>query len=506
MEAEAKTSADPRAAQAAAALKAIGYDNSAIQDALKKLHPPSTHANEIRTIADRLGLASDSEVTKEWIRLCVTFGRVHERSFHRSLAVDDEFRRDFQRPFEYVLRSVVLALQKRYAALMQRVEQIAAMTNYEGAIRQYEREIPGALPLQWHFFQTIQSPRWLPYLLERNLTGEPLEAVDGAGTRHFREWPVGRYLLHVARRTGDVDAHQQVADAIRRVAASAHPDVRQQGLEVIAALPPNVSVALIDVAIGWLDPDDANFYHTAPHELIKSLAEAGYAAKAISLAKAVFQVFDRGGNVASLHPDGMYEHHLPAASAVLSRTAGIGALEMLSDLLIRCETIAHRFGPDAHDDYSYITPHPLSENQMATYGITESLTIAVRDTALTLCQREPAQAQAVVQRLLAYEPKLFKRIALYVASKYAGRMNSLAAAMLLDHNYIGETWCEDEYAELALNAFAAISAEDQASILAVVDALPAPYRDGWMQRFEEHRGQANKFTSAITANTGLVIT
>jgi hypothetical protein len=487
MEAEPEPPANPQRAKTAEALKALGYDEPAIRDALKRLGPRATHASEIRAIAERLGLASDGEVTKAWIDLCETFGRAHERSFHRSLAVDDAFRRDFQRPFEYVLRSIVLALQKRYAALMQRVEQIAAVKTYGGAVRQYEREIPGALPLQWHFFQTIQSPRWLPHLLERNLTNEPLEAIDGTGTKYFREWPVGRYLLSVAKGT-DREADQHVAEAIRRIAASRHPDVRQQGLEVIAALPPAIAATLVDVAIGWLDPDDANSYHTAPHELIKRLAEGRYPAEAISLTRAVFQVFDRGGNLASLHPEGMYEHHLPQAARVLADAAGLAALDVFCDLLIRCETIAHRFGESANDDYSYVTPHPLSESQMATYGITEGLTITVRNTALALCAQKPEQAEAVVKRLLALEPKLFKRIALHVASKHATATPDLGKAMLLDPDYIGESWCEDEYAELALAQFSSLGTEDQSAVLSAIDVLPATYRDGWAQRFEEHKG------------------
>ncbi len=485
MEAEAELPTDQRQAKAREALKAIGYEDSAIGDAVKRLGPRSTHASEICAITERLGLASDSEVTKAWIDLCETFGRAHERSFHRSLAVDDAFREDFQRPFEFVLRSVVLALQKRYAALMQRVEQIAAMKSYAGAVRQYEREIPGALPLQWHFFQTVQSPAWLPHLLERNLTNEPLQSVHGTGTKHFREWPVGRYLLNVAK--GDNrDAHQHVAEAIRRVAASKHLDVRQQGLEIVAALPPEISSTLVDAAIGWLDPDDANFYHTAPLELVKRLAEGGYTVEALSLARAVFHVFNRGGNLASLHPEGMYEHHLPEAAKVLVRTVGLAALDMFCDLLISCETIADRFGDGAHD-YSYVTPHPLAGSQMATYGITESLTIAVRDMALALSQN---QAEAVVKRLLALGPKLFKRIALHVASKYAAPIADLSKALLLDPDYIGESWCEDEYAELALARFPTLAVDDQSKILAAVDALPAAHRDGWAERFKQRTGNA----------------
>lgn len=174
MDAKARPAKDEQRAEAETALRALHYDAAAIQRALGALAPRLNHAFQIRLIAERLGLAAESDVVRAWVSLCEMFGKAHERSFHRSLEVDDEFRRTFQQPFELVLRSVVVALQKRYSALMQRVEQIAAMSDYSGAVRLYEREIPGALPLQWHFFQTIESAGWLPHILERGLTDEPL--------------------------------------------------------------------------------------------------------------------------------------------------------------------------------------------------------------------------------------------------------------------------------------------------------------------------------------------
>jgi hypothetical protein len=62
------------------------------------------------------------------VSLCETFGKAHERPFivrWKLLTSSDRF---FQRPFVLVLRSVVVALQKRYSALMRGVEQIAAMS------------------------------------------------------------------------------------------------------------------------------------------------------------------------------------------------------------------------------------------------------------------------------------------------------------------------------------------------------------------------------------------
>ena len=57
---------------------------------------------------------------------------------------------------------------------MRRVEQLAAMKNVDEAVKLFEKEIPGALPLQWHFYENLTSEAWLPHLVRRNLIGEPL--------------------------------------------------------------------------------------------------------------------------------------------------------------------------------------------------------------------------------------------------------------------------------------------------------------------------------------------
>ena len=48
-------------------------------------------------IVTRLGLAPDGDIAKLWISLNEAYGRVHERSFHESLTVDDAFRAKFAR-------------------------------------------------------------------------------------------------------------------------------------------------------------------------------------------------------------------------------------------------------------------------------------------------------------------------------------------------------------------------------------------------------------------------
>ena len=357
------------------------------------------------------------------------------------------------------------------------------MNDYGGAVRLYEREIPGALPLQWHFFQTIESPQWLPHLLERGLVREPLRGIDGAGSQQFREWPIAHYLLKLAK-SADPDAHRAVAEAIRGVASSKHPDVRHQGLDIMAVLPSAIAAGLVDVAIGWLDPDEPKFY--LPDTLLNRISEAGHVDAAIRLACSVFQVFDRGGTVESLHPQGMYEHHLPGAVKALAAVDGFATLKLFSTLLIEAETIANHFGDESHGDYTYMTPHPLTDSQMASYGITESLIIAVRDIALTLCAADAVNVERTAKALFECKPRIFARLALHVLSKYANAAPALSTVMLMDAALIGESWCEEEYADLARARFPTMTPEQQNCVFRVVDAMPDRYRAGWIERFKEH--------------------
>jgi len=480
-----------RSEKASEILKEIGYDDKAIERARKDLAPRLNHATQIKLIAQRLGLSADSDIAVAWVSLCSTSGRAHERHFHRNLAVDDEFRDKFQKPLDLVLRGILTALQKHYAALLQRVGAIAAMTNHAQAARLFEDEIPGALPLQWHFYQSITSPQWLPHLLKRNLVTEPLAASGETGVREFGEWPVGHYLLKLAK-SGDTSVDECVVEAIHRVAESNHPDVRRQGLEIIAALPPDVSNKLVDVAIGWFDPDTPNFYYTAPEALLKRLAESGHVDGALTLGNALFQVFDQGGTLASLHPQHMYEHHLPEAVKALAGKDGTAAVRLFSGLLVDAANITRKtLDLDEEDrDYTYSTPHPLSESEMAQYGIYEALVIAVRDAALIACQNSPSSTSEVVAYLNSCRLKIFQRVVLHVLSRHAGAAKDVAATLLCDARLIGQNWCEDEYAELALAHYTSLPAGDQQRILATIDALPDRFRSTWVENFIAHNKAA----------------
>jgi len=266
---DAKAAEDPETAKkiekAIQDLIALGFDEAAIQRATNALKPRFSHKTQIRKIVTRLGLAPDGDVANCWTSLCDSFGKAHQRSFHHSLKVDEEFRSQYQQPFETVIRAVAIALQGRYVALMRRVEELAAMQNRAQAVALFASEIPGALPLQWHFFQRLQTGDWLPHLARERLLGEPLAGShEGAGEgMRFRQWPAGNYLLRMAE-SSDAPTRNNVVRALRDVASSTHPDIHHDGLEILAALPPEESAQLADLAVGWLSREDRFLFCKLP--------------------------------------------------------------------------------------------------------------------------------------------------------------------------------------------------------------------------------------------------
>src|SRR5258706_1433159 len=300
---------------AKAQLQALGFNGDEIQRVANQLRPRLSHKEEIEKIVTRLGLAPDGDIAQAWKSISQAHSQAHGgRALHQSFVADDAFRADWQAPFDTVIRGLMIALQGKYAAFMQRIDQLVAMPDLAAAVTSFSKEIPGALPLLFHFFNRLETPDWLPHLEKRNLLTAPLSQADASGGdgSFLRQWPAGRYLLRMAK-SSDARARALIATTLRDVAASTHPDVQQMGLEILAALPPAEAAPLVNLAEQWLTPDARFIMAQAPHDLIRGLAQGGEDAAALRTTRAVFKVFSENGRLATLFSRHMYEHHLPDA-------------------------------------------------------------------------------------------------------------------------------------------------------------------------------------------------
>jgi hypothetical protein len=485
LEVKAAGAIDPgQLTKARDALAQIGFNATAVDKAVSALQPRDSHATQIEQITSRLGLASDGDVAKAWISLVKTFGQVHKRSFHHSLAVDDDFRRDFQRPFDTVVRAVTLALQRRYSALTRRVDEIAAMPDTERAVTLFEREIPGAMPLQWHFFAQLQSADWLPHLLKRDLVGPPLSESTGGSGGGLREWPAGSYLRRMAE-ASDPAIRRLVVTAIRNVAPSKHPDVRLGGLEAMAALPAAEAAALANVASEWLDRDATFMAIQAAEKLVKKLATDGEGGAALEIATGLLQVFGDEGEVSSLYAQNMYEYCLPQLAPSLTKACGLDALKLLVGLLHQVIAIDHEKNQDPAFDRTRYDQGAIEDETRGVHSIYDALRMEVRRSAEALIDADMRLVPAIMELFGHYKPKLFRRLEIYVLSKHPAVLPDRATALLLDPELIEASWCTHEYARLARAWFPAMSPANQQAVLALVDAIPGLYVEAWKQRFEE---------------------
>jgi hypothetical protein len=140
----------------------------------------------------------------------------------------------------------------------------------------------------------------------------------------------------------DAVTRKGVADALRSVASSLHPDIHENGLEILAALPAEESAPLSDLAVGWLSRENRSFFLQAPEKLLKKLAEAGQKSAALIVAQSLLQIWDHNGEIASLYGHHMYEHHLPSMVVPLTKACGEDALRLFNELLQEAIRINYR--------------------------------------------------------------------------------------------------------------------------------------------------------------------
>ncbi|PSO22718.1 hypothetical protein C7G41_33915 [Bradyrhizobium sp. MOS002] len=472
--------------EALEALKAFGYDNEVLENVSKQLKPRQNHRFQIERISDRLGLALDSEVVSNWLLLRDINKSVHQRNFDKGLRVDEEFRRKFARPMDVVMRGIALALQGRYAALLQRAMEIAAMPAAQG-IKAFVAEVPGAGQLQYRFYDSLTSEDWLPHLRKKGLLGEPFFTPEEDDTG-FRQWSVGRYLLRMAA-SPNASTRAIVVGAIRALARSTHPDVLLSGVEIAAALPADDAAMLAETISGWLVPGE-RFFLLHPADIMKNLAHAGYGEAALRIAAAFFQVFSEDDRLATLHDHFMYEHFFSETATDLLTAAPRSAVELFCDLLHRVAVIRKYLPVDEHGDLSNHLFGDIDENPQHR-DIPTALAAAIVDAATQATRVDGSKANEVVARIRSREGLAFERIAMRVVASSPGSLPELATCYLTDADLIGASWCRTEHDLIARAWFPSLGAEKQQAILDRVDSFID--EDRWAKWFVEvHHREPNE--------------
>jgi hypothetical protein len=377
----------------------------------------------------------------------------------------------------------MVQLQGRYAALMRRVKEIAAMPPEEG-IRLFVNEIPGAVQLQTYFYDNLQSSTWLPHLASEGLLVEPLPDRYGDNDLRLWSWPVGRYLARMAS-SEDASTRMQVVQAIRALASSTDPDVQRFGMEVIEALPPAEGATLVDVLEGWISAT-TDLFTAAPHNIIAKWAAAGDVGSAVRVARSVFALFERDGKVVARFDATMYEHYLELAVKALSKAQPLKALAELCTLLMESSRIDKRLNQLDDADYSCYAVGSFEPEATDGHDFLGALVIAVVRVAAAAVRANPADVRAVLQHLTPCRARIFVRMRLYLLAFAPSSAPDLATTYLTDFNLIDADWCRKEYASLARAWFPHLALPEQSRILGYIDSIPEDHLEAFHTRFEQH--------------------
>lgn len=361
------------------------------------------------------------------------------------------------------------------------------MPNRAAAAAAFASEIPEALPLQWHFFKTIATGDWLPHLAKQKLLGEPIvEPEEASNGFRKRQWPASNYLQRMAE-SPDPEIRRRVAETLRAVASSKHPDVHQDGHEILAALPSEDSAPLADMAVAWLGRESRFGFLQAPEKLLKKLAKGKQREAALRVARALLQLWNEGGEVASLYGHNMYEHHLPSAMQALTEACGEDALRLFMELLLQAADISGKI------EYDHYSSRPVTDDDMANHDPYNALITAVRRSAGMLIAEDSTRMRRVIGILTENPAKIFVRLALHVLAQNPTAAPDLSNTYMLNPELIEQTWARHEYAELARAWYPSLSPGSEQAVLAVVDAMPDKYRASWRARFaENHKAPPTK--------------
>jgi hypothetical protein len=373
-------------------------------------------------------------------------------------------------------------LQDHYVALTRRAEEIAGMRPAEG-VKVFRREIPGAIPLQRHFYQRL-SEEWLPFLEKEGLLGEPIPDEEMADISRLRAWPAGQYLVHMAS-TGGEETRKVVARVLREVQSSTHPDVQHTGLEAVAALPAAEAAELVDVVEGWLTPEVVPS-SASPHALIKKLADGGCVDAALRVTVVLFQVSRRDGELASFFDQTMYDYYLNEAARALAEADPLQALSRFCPFLMEASRLDRRLSEVREEDYSYYMVMSLEPGPADGGDVLSAIVRAIVRFSEAAVERDPRSVRRVIEILGGYAPRMFRRIVLHTLAKVSEAAPDLAEHLLTDKELIAAEWCRDEYGRLARAWFPRLPPERQREIFESIKSSSEELVEAWHENFEAY--------------------
>ena len=446
------------------------------------------HRQDIESILVGLGLELDGRVATAWFTVVgLSGGRglaglAHRRGLSVPRPIDTQTRTLWD-DYRLVLDAVLERFEAKFLPVMETLDRFLAEkspTRKDGdAIAQ---QLPRSQTAALYFFSRLENPKWIPMLRKRGFFDSPPDPVlsEDEKTVAFPPWPQSKYLARMA-----TQAQEDVLAIIQAIPDTQNPRILEDLADALMTMPANLVAQFADRIAGWTtyrfqlllprklgalaehlikgSEVDAGFLLLRTLLMPQRKPDAGVHTLPIYAVEARFESFE-------------YAHILETHFASVAEVAGARSVELIADLL----AVAVQRPDGEREDGSSVWRRAIDRSySVHRDDIPDQLTTSILRTALQILERDPGAIGAVVRAVEKHPQRIFRRISLYLLSRYPDRM--LIRERLADRSSLMDLDLLYEYSMLVRDHFADLTADDQKNVLSWIQEGPdpAPYRIGW---------------------------
>ncbi len=348
-----------------------------------------------------------------------------------------------------------------------------------------------------YFFEKLNSPAWIGPLHAKGFFRSPAPARRTGDLIEFPVWPESRCLVRI------LEAHPAAADVVLEVLLKLPSTDNDRVLEDVidsALLMPGSHAARVASWLGRVvEPRTALYLNLGPKtgRLVGHLATSQRGGGALALAGTLLTPMRTEGTgrptsrlifeVPTKLRGFDYEGALELLVAPLVEATGLRGLDFLSDILDRFieQSLS---SPHPPNDLSYSWRAAVEEHEQnrSAIDLKSKLVASIRDAAEALVEAGDASLGEVVEFFEGRKWSISQRIALHLLRVAGSGEMEMVGKRLTDPGLFHESGCRHEFMTLMTASFGRVSAAEQASVLALIDAGPhvAHLRRRWVDEDE----------------------
>lgn len=411
-----------------------------------------SHRAKIEAAGEILGL--DEPTVEQWLEYGPQLFKFAHRASLAGARDVAEFRDHFVNG-----QSVLLAVLRRFRTVYVNARpvlaELAGVRSPTAAnVTTLRTQVPHSMVALGEFF-SLATLGWFPLLREAGYfeNPPPLEA-DEEGRVGYVEWPAARFLVRAA---GVEELQEQVVEILNALDTD-NPEARDATVEAALAMSAARAAQLAAKIASYISESETWWTPRHTEELITHLVDGGEIAAALEVTKPLLASAPRTA-------DWRMRHAFTDVVPKLFPAAGLDGLTLLRDLLAE-ELIAE--GRDEPNDLSTIWRESIVGGPDMRRR--DLLVTALNGAAESLVTNCAASLRDVVDTLTTDPRAIFGRIALHLLARHPEP--DVAADWLGNEEAFRNHSLEREYAELAQQAFAALSSDVKERIFGWIEHGP----------------------------------